>query len=196
MRGTIAAAVATFVALLSHIAGGGAMPGWVGIAVPALLSFVVCTFLAGRAFSLVRMSVAVSLSQLLFHTLFVLGLFAPGVATGHNHDMNAVSAAVTTTSADDMITMVHADATMWIWHAIAAIVTTAALYRGERAFAQLRTLAADVVVWLRHRILVVLTPLTPPATVRQRAATAVLVLPRRVHLASVRRRGPPLAHVI
>ncbi|MBA8815268.1 hypothetical protein FHX48_000320 [Microbacterium halimionae] len=172
------------------------MPGWAGIAVPGLLSFVVCTFLAGRALSLVRMSVAVALSQLFFHTLFVLGLFAPGVSTAHhNHDMGA-PAAVVTVSTSDVITMVHGDSTMWVWHAIAAIVTTAALYRGERTFAQMRALAVDIVLWVQRRVVVVLAPLAPPATVRQRAASTVPVLFQRVHLAAVRRRGPPLAHVI
>ena len=69
LRGLIGASIATFVALLSHVAAGGAMPGWVGIALPWLLSVMVCTLLAGRALSLIRLSLAVAASQALFHCL-------------------------------------------------------------------------------------------------------------------------------
>lgn len=47
----------------------------------------VCTLLAGRVLSLTRLSIAVVISQALFHVLFVLGT-DPGAAgaTGHAHD--------------------------------------------------------------------------------------------------------------
>ena len=73
IRAWVAASIATFVALFWHVAAGGAMPHWLGIAVPWVLSLAVCTVLVGRALSLLRLSVAVVLSQLLFHLLFVLG---------------------------------------------------------------------------------------------------------------------------
>ena len=72
IRASVAASIATFVALFSHVAAGGAMPQWLGIAVPWVLSLAVCTVLVGRALSLVRLSAAVLVSQLLFHLLFHL----------------------------------------------------------------------------------------------------------------------------
>ncbi|MGO1539958.1 MAG: hypothetical protein ACTHW3_11405, partial [Leucobacter sp.] len=59
VRGSSAAAIATFAALFSHVIGGGAMPGLVGIAVPLLLSLMVCILLAGRKLSLTRLSISV-----------------------------------------------------------------------------------------------------------------------------------------
>src|SRR5690625_5788395 len=52
VRGGVAATVATALALIGHVAGGGAMPGWLGIALPWWLSVTVCTVLAGTRFSL------------------------------------------------------------------------------------------------------------------------------------------------
>ncbi|MEV8024602.1 hypothetical protein [Microbacterium sp. NPDC080220] len=73
-RGEAAASLATWAALLSHVAAGGAMPGWLGVAVPLVLSFAFCTALAGRHLSVVRLAVAVTASQLLFHTGTMFGL--------------------------------------------------------------------------------------------------------------------------
>ena len=44
-----------------------------GIVAPWILALAVCTLLAGRALSLVRLASSVVVSQLLFHTLFVMG---------------------------------------------------------------------------------------------------------------------------
>lgn len=94
VRGASSASVATFVALLSHVAGGGQAPGLLGIAVPWILSLMVCTLLAGRTLSLLRLSFAVAGSQLLFHALFVLGTVsarASAVTGGHLHDHAAMA---------------------------------------------------------------------------------------------------------
>src|SRR5690606_16871403 len=72
-RGSAAATLATFVALLSHVAAGGAMPGWLGVAAPWMFSILVCVPLAGRRLSVLRVTAAVVVSQALFHVLFVLG---------------------------------------------------------------------------------------------------------------------------
>src|SRR5699024_5776527 len=58
VRGGVAATVAAALALIGHVAGGGAMPGWLGIALPWWLSVTVCTVLAGTGFSLLRLSAA------------------------------------------------------------------------------------------------------------------------------------------
>ncbi|MCU4298632.1 hypothetical protein D3I60_16390 [Brevibacterium permense] len=75
LRGTLAAAFATFVALTSHILGGGSFPTAMGIIVPLALSTLVCVLLAGRRLSLPRLTVSVGISQTLFHLLF--SIFTP-----------------------------------------------------------------------------------------------------------------------
>lgn len=79
LRGTLAAAAATFVALTSHILGGGAFPTAMGIIVPLALSTLVCVLVSGRRLSLPRLTISVGISQTLFHLLF--SLFTP-VASG------------------------------------------------------------------------------------------------------------------
>lgn len=75
LRGTLAAAFATFVALTSHILGGGSFPTAMGVIVPLALSILVCVLLSGRHLSLPRLTVSVGISQTLFHLLF--SLFTP-----------------------------------------------------------------------------------------------------------------------
>jgi hypothetical protein len=192
-RGTTGAAVATFVALLSHVSAGGQVPGWLGIAVPLVLSVFVCTLLAGRRLSMWRLGVSVALSQFLFHVLFVVGtVSAGGVATGGHHhgppvllDAAPVSAAIT------------GDALMWAMHAVAAVVTVAALHRGERVLARLGEIAGELSRWVRRRlVLVVIVP--APRPVRRVGARFFLVRTpgRRAFLAGVTRRGPPLLSAI
>ena len=79
-RGTLAASAATFVALTSHILGGGAFPTTMGLIVPLSLSILVCVALAGRRLSLPRLTVSVGTSQTLFHLLF--SLFTPTASGG------------------------------------------------------------------------------------------------------------------
>ncbi len=99
-----------------------------GIAVPWVFSFMICVLLAGRSLSLIRLSISVAVSQFLFHTLFVLGTVTPsGVATPHVHGAPLVIPA--TVGVPEAVT---ADASMWLGHAIAALLTVAALHRGER----------------------------------------------------------------
>ena len=43
-RGVIAATFATLVALISHVAGGGAVPGPIGVIAPLILSIAICVW--------------------------------------------------------------------------------------------------------------------------------------------------------
>src|SRR5699024_8570924 len=70
LRGAAAGAFATFVALFSHVAGGGQAPTPLGVGVPLLLAVFVCVVLAGRKLSLVRLSASVGVSQTAFHWIF------------------------------------------------------------------------------------------------------------------------------
>lgn len=185
-RGAVGASLATFVALLSHVTAGGAVPGWLGLVVPLALSFVVCTVLAGRRLSLWRLAPAVALSQLLFHTLFVLGAHDPAAA-GHVHG------GTLPTLAGPDLAVVAPDAAMWGWHLVAATATTLALHRGERTIAVVRTLVDRLGAWLRARVALASALPRPVAHRRVLAGIVAVVRPTSVLLAgSARRRGPPL----
>lgn len=136
LRGLVAAAVATFVALLSHVAGGGQMPGPVGVVVPLVLSVFLCVLLSGRRLSLWRLSISVALSQLLFHGLFILGTTTStvvsagsGAHAGHSITMVMTSPGMSHSGPDSIW--------MWVAHAVAALVTVTALHRGETTIAAL-----------------------------------------------------------
>jgi hypothetical protein len=127
--------VSTFVALLSHVAGGGAHPALIGILVPLVLSVAVCTVLAGRRLPLPRVAASVLASQALFHALFVLGTpsgvtaaSGPSAGAGHVH-----SVVLTSTAAHTHVS----GPGMWVAHAVAAAITVVALRRGELAAARL-----------------------------------------------------------
>lgn len=195
VRGSSAAGIATFAALFSHVVGGGAMPGPLGIAVPLLLSLMVCILLAGRKLSLARLSVSVVASQTLFHTLFVLGTPMTGAAgqadmsAGHHgHGMMQMPVV-----SEQTITLVHGDATMWVSHFIGAAVTVFFLYRGEQAIHRLRALAEQFVAWVRHRLVVPLRlPVaTAPARVLVAVETSGWSVLSQLHASTLSRRGPP-----
>ncbi len=195
VRGTLGASLATFTALLSHVAGGGAMPGWLGILAPLVLSTMVCTLLAGRRLSVIRLSAAVAVSQILFHTLFVLGAgpTVGPVMSGHHHAHAAMPMAALPTTATSAA--LHADTTMWAWHAAAAVLTIAALHHGERVTGKLRELAVAAARWIRGRVAVpqlariAAAPRIRPSREREHR-------PADVYLSTLRRRGPPALLVL
>ncbi|MFD2795079.1 hypothetical protein ACFS27_16085 [Promicromonospora vindobonensis] len=199
-RGPVVASAATGAALLSHLLGGGAMPGWLGILVPWVLSLTVCTALAARRPSLWRTTASVVASQVLFHTLFVAG--APGVSVaaagagagsaghpaGHGmHDALPASSGWASPSS-----LIGADATMWSWHGVGAAATVAALYSGERVLTRLHELAGRLADWLRHRLTAPsdVVPLFPVVRVPAPDWFTGSV-PARPEVSESRRRGPP-----
>lgn len=191
LRGVLAASVATFVALMSHLAGGGAMPGWVGVLVPWVLAVAVCTLLAGRTLSLWRVALAVAVSQFLFHGLFVLGMFDAGAtATLPAHHAHHAPVALTPVATD----LVPSDTTMWVGHLVAAVVTVAALHRGERAVRGILTLAGDLIRTVRRRLATTLTGFLPqPRRPVTGVAAGLVLVALGWHPSSVARRGPPFA---
>ena len=201
MRGAVAASMATFVALLSHVVGGGEVPGLLGIVVPLIFSVLVCAALAGRCLSLWRLSISVALSQVLFHVLFVLGTPGTGVqpATMHSgHGMHGELAMLPITQASGHAAhTLHGDVTMWFWHGVAAVVTVAVLHRGERAVLRLGDLATQMVAWMRERFTAADAPLPPLPDVRSLAADwSTGALSDAPELSPWRPRGPPLTHVL
>ena len=193
-RGAIAASIATFAALLSHVVAGGDVPGWAGIVAPWILALAVCTLLAGRALSLVRLASSVVVSQLLFHTLFVMGSpsassSSSGAAAGHAHLHGAMTTMIPD-AADPTLAALCADPVMWIGHAIAAVATIVALYRGERAARAMLALAAELRAWAQRVVarVIVTTRVQRHRGIHIWIAPPVL-LP--AHLTIQRRRGPP-----
>lgn len=185
-RGFAASSLSIFIALAGHVWGGGSMPGALGILVPWILASMVCVLLAGRKLSVMRLSVSVALSQFLFHLLFVLGAITPsGAAVPHVHGAPLVLPPSTGLSA-----AVVADSSMWIAHGFAALVTIAALHRGERLVLAVRELAAFAVQWLRRRVDAALVPPAIQASTTRgdfrTAPSATSAL-----LATLRGRGPP-----
>jgi hypothetical protein len=184
-RGTIAAAVATFVAAFSHAIAGGVAPSWFGVGASFVLSLVVCTALSGRTLSWWRLTASVAVSQVLFHTLFS-GSGVPAMSPGHGHHDPAAIAAMPMPAMDE-----HGDR-MILAHVLAGIITLLALRFGERAFWS----TADSARLVLARVLRVVLPV---AVVGSRGIPAVarsVVAPRRIHVPSTHRhRGPPLRFV-
>jgi len=202
LRGLSTASFATFVSLLSHVAGGGAPPGALGVLVPWALSLMLCVRIAARKPSLPRLTASVALSQLLFHALFVVGA-APSAsvpaastpASGHaghlGHALPSFPQLI-----DDPRALLHADATMWISHGVAAVLTILVLHRGEQALLALHALADE----LRARARRLLLPITGCARwlpVEHRAepptSTTWTVVESALRSAT-RQRGPPPIH--
>lgn len=168
------------------------MPGPLGILVPWVFSFMICVLLAGRSLSLVRLGISVAVSQFLFHTLFVLGTITPSaVSTPHVH-----GAPLVLPPATGIPEAVTADASMWLGHALAALLTVAALHRGERLILLVRDLAVQLVQWLRRRVdhALILPVLRVTARLRGRFDIARVV--DLVLLATLRGRAPPLSAAI
>jgi len=218
LRGSVAATLATLVALGGHLVGGGAMPSWLGIALPWWLSVAACTVLAGTRFSLPRMLTAVLASQALFHGLFLAGtpgdpsvhlVDPPGSHLGHSAQHSGGSAAAESLphaahlapdgsqgvglAAEHALHGSGGDLRMLLWHVIAAVVTALVLHRGESMVMGSFALAARLLDVLRRRRVPSSAPtLVLPAPARV-LPVAVPVRPRRRAVLSPQlRRGPPL----
>lgn len=184
LRGFAGASISTFVALASHVWVGGQMPGMLGIAVPWLLSFMVCTLLSGIRLSAIRLSISVLLSQALFHALFVLGAITPrGGLAQHVHGPLVLPS-------EGGAVIVPQSAGMWAAHVAAAAITVLALHRGERLVLALASLASAAARWLSRAVLD--APVLPVAPTRRRRAVLPVPLRAEPRLAALRRRGPPL----
>ncbi|GAA3936227.1 hypothetical protein [Microbacterium soli] len=185
LRGFVGATIATFLALASHMWVGGGMPGILGILVPWLPSVVVCTLLAGRRLSLLRLSLSVAASQLLFHALFVLGSVTPtGLLAPHVH--GSPSSLVFTGDQ----ALVPVDAGMWVAHGVAAVLTIAVLHRGETLLAVLLRVAAVLAAWIR-RAVPVGVGVSSDDRPSQRWAVVAAPVRRAPVQAAIHRRGPP-----
>lgn len=189
-RGVVAAVAATATAAASHTLAGAEAPAPAILALATAFAAVVCVLLAGRTLSLARLATAVLLSQLAYHSLFLVTggggdvSVVGATAGGHFHGGGTVELIAGASG--------HAAHTplMLLSHLVAAVVTVAALRHGERVFWTLGTAVLRVVVRLVARASALLAPLGASVAVlgsvepsAPRALDAVL----RV----LRHRGPP-----
>lgn len=180
LRGSAAAFFATFAAALSHQLAGNVVPSLFGAAASLVISIAVCTLLAGRNVSFVRLSIAIVASQAMYHALFSSMLAPAGVAP---HDMSTMSLSITTSS-------VNASSAMSLAHLAAAVVTIVMFRYAEVAFWGLLTTARLFVARLVRSI----------APVFLRGMDARLPVPvahvvafAARFLSTMRYRGPPAA---
>ncbi|WP_105035241.1 hypothetical protein [Cryobacterium aureum] len=186
-RGWLTAVVAVLVAALSHVAAGGQAPAPVSASIALAFAGMVSIALAGKKLSLVKLSVSVGFSQVLFHLVFGLGGTAGSMTMAGHHGATTVIVGAASASP-----VSPAMGWMWVAHALAAIVTIVALRRGERTFWAVVELARTALV----AVVIALCIVLPPRRVaRMRAAVhrEFVPLDLAVLLSPMRHRGPPLA---
>jgi hypothetical protein len=195
-RGFAAAGVATLVAALFHMAGGGQAPSGLALTLSLVFSTLGSIALAGRRVAAWRLTLSVLLSQFLFHALFTLSpsaRFSGMPADGHLHagmhlTMVAGPSSVTPGPMAPMI--VGDNPWMWLSHAAAALLTVAVLLHGERTLLAVARFAFYVLRRLVDRVA------AAQATPALRLTTTVDGAPRTARrldtvLDGRRRRGPP-----
>ena len=192
LRGWLGAAVATSLASLSHLAGGGHVPAPAVWLLAVALAGLVCVGLAGKSLSWPRLLAAVGLSQAIYHLLFELGHAAPaGIqgAAGHaGHHLAPPAGSLVPELAAQTATA--ATPAMLAAHLAAAAATVLLLRRGEHAAA---ALAGTVALAAPRR----LSNWRPIPRARLAAPVELLIQPFAalgVPLLSLRHRGPPVRH--
>jgi hypothetical protein len=193
LRGWLGAAVATSLASLSHLAGGGHVTAPAVWLLAFALAGLVCVGLAGKSLSWTRLLAAVGTSQAIYHLLFQLGHASPaGVPTavghaGHHLAQLPAGSLVPEVSAQ---AAPAADPLMLAAHLAAAAATVLLLRRGEHAAA---ALAGTVALAAPRR----LASWCPVPRARLAAPVQLLIQPFAalgVPLLALRHRGPPLRH--
>ena len=174
-RGSAAATFATLTAAVSHGIAGGVPPTAFGMVASLAISAMLCTLLAGRTLSLARLTVAIGVSQVLFHALFS-GLGTP-VTADHVHSPGRI----------DALTVTHDHEAMWLAHVAAGIVTLVVFRHGEVAFWHMARLARLLVARLVRRVIP-----SPLSRSPRLAPAPVLLAPlSAVRTVALRDRGPP-----
>lgn len=128
IRGLLVAVCATFFAGASHAVAGGQVPV-VAAGVAVVFASLVCVVLAGRRLSLPRTVAGVTLSQVLFHSLFsVFAHGSPmiaGSSSGHRHELIFPAPMVAMPGPD------HSGILMMVSHIAAGVLTVALVRHGE-----------------------------------------------------------------
>jgi len=181
LRGAAAGLLTTFLALLFHVLGGGAVPPSGAVALFALASVWISVLIGRRRPSLPLLVLAVAASQLVLHTAFQMTTGAAealGADRHAGHDGGVV------------ILVAHGGHAMWLAHLVAGALTIAAIHRGEAVLRRIAELVGIVA-----RAVALLGP--PPAPGRRSprpcpAPPAARALSARPFGSVVVRRGPPV----
>jgi hypothetical protein len=180
-RGWVVGVISTAAAALSHAVAGGGTPSPLALTVGVVFGGMLGTFALSARPSLPRLTVAVGITQLVFHVVFsTLGSAAP--VAGHVH--GAVLLAPETTHA-------HVDSPlMWLSHAAAGILSLGLLRHAERAvWNLLRGILRRVSAPFRAAGVAAVAPRRIPAPRTDSPARLL----GRILISGVSRRGPPLS---
>ncbi|BDV30182.1 hypothetical protein [Microbacterium terricola] len=182
LRAAAAASVAVVVSAAAHtLAGGGAPPPALLLAV-VLLAWPVCVAAVGRRLSLPGLTVAVLASQALFHLSFALVGAGSGAMAAHTHHGAVALSSEPAVGGGALLP----DTGMTVHHLVAALVTVAALHRGER---MLRAIASGIARLLPR---IAVTAELPRAVGLRLIAPSTRRAPAVVFLTDAPRRGPPV----
>ncbi|TQO20528.1 hypothetical protein FB472_2163 [Rhodoglobus vestalii] len=190
LRSLFIAALSVLVAALAHVFGGGNAPSWVALALALAFATLVSIPLVGKRMSLPRVTIAVTIAQTFFHTVFaVIGNAGNVVASGTGHHDVAFTVATGAINHG-----AHGAVPMTVGHAIAGIVTIVALCQGIAAL-------TAIVASARRQIRRVLVSRFAPVSIRRAPATLVFhwgaIAETLQSLRSVvSRRGPPIAAAV
>ena len=196
-RGFAAAGVATLVAALFHMAGGGEAPSALALTLSLVFSSLASIVLVGKRVAPWRVTLSVAVSQFLFHALFTLSpsaSFSGMPMGGHLHAGMHLTLVPGAPAAVDAVTagptFLGADVWMWLAHAAAAALTIAVLLHGERTLLAVARFA----FFTLHRFVDRVAAVTPVAT--NRVSTPVDTVPATLHglqalIGALRHRGPP-----
>ena len=185
LRGTLLGGVATLVAAVSHLVGGGAAPSGLALLAGGVFAALVGTLAVGRdagaaPLGRIRTIAGVALAQLAFHLGFsLLGTGAAVTSSGaHHHELFAIAAGPASAS--------PAGAGMWFAHLAAGGLTVLYLRRLEaHAWGLLTRLGRFALRTLGIRM-----PATPARTPRPAACRTRTAASARLRDA-IARRGPP-----
>lgn len=195
MRGAWFAAFATLLAAASHMLVGGNTPAPVALVATAIVVLPLCVALAGRERSLWRTSLAVALSQGLFHWSFgaIGAVTAQGsVVSGSGFAAAASPHADHLGSLGQFVPMIDSPGAGWLMlaaHAVAALVTVAMLRFGEDALLRIREALASLGAQLVGKL-----PALSVALPRGGRVSTFGYAPARplaTSRASISHRGPP-----
>lgn len=181
-RAGFASAFAVLVALVAHLAGGGSVPA-IGPVVGVLaLSWPAAMLLIGARPRLWRQALVIGGAQLALHGLFALGSSAVPLRTADAMaGMHGMAPTASTTA------MAGIGPSMWGWHVLAWLLTTAAWRWGEAAVQGLLDQLPQ------PRLVEAFSPVELLPAPSGLGMPAEPVRPRPVLLAPPPRRGPPVA---
>jgi hypothetical protein len=188
LRGALLGTVATLLAAMSHLSGGGPAPSVLALVLGAAFATAVGTaaigrVTAGRPVGLTRTAVAVGIAQLAFHLGFsLLGAGAVVSSTGgHHHAVFAIAS-------DPASAVAQGGAAMWLAHLAAATLTVLYLRHLEsRVWAVLARLGGFLLRALGIRMPEQAARRPRPAVSRVAVTASALLRD------AIARRGPPLS---